>query len=165
MLIITEGAAAVLLMSEDKAKALGYKPRSYIKHWTFQAVDPFESMLLGPAYAINKILDVSGLKMEDIGVWEIHEAFAGQVLSNLNALDSESFCKEQLGKSSKIGRVPDDKLNLWGGSLSIGHPFGATGARLVTTATNRLHTEDKQYAMVAACADSGIGHACLIERA
>ena len=142
------GAAAVLLMDEARAKSLGYKPRSYIKNWTFQAVDPFESMLLGPAYAINKILTESGLTMNDIGVWEIHEAFAGkdlfvylstyirligQVLANLNALDSDAFCKEEFGRSAKHGRVPEDKLNLWGGSLSIGHPFGATGARLVTT--------------------------------
>lgn len=162
---LTDGAASVLLMNDAKAKALGYTPRSYIKNWTFQAVDPFESMLLGPAYAISKVLSDSGLSLADIGVWEIHEAFAGQVLSNLNAMDSDAFCKEELGRSSKIGRVPEDKLNLWGGSLSIGHPFGATGARLVTTATNRLHAEDKQFAVVAACADSGIGHACIIERA
>mmetsp|Transcript_14254 Transcript_14254/g.17632 ORF Transcript_14254/g.17632 Transcript_14254/m.17632 type:complete len:447 (+) Transcript_14254:81-1421(+) len=163
---LTDGAAAVLIMEDQKAKELGYTPRSYIKNWTFQAVDPFESMLLGPAYCIHKILSDSGLTFNDIGVWEIHEAFAGQVLSNLNALDSEKFCAEEFGKGDgKYGRVPEDKLNLWGGSLSIGHPFGATGARLVTTATNRLHKEDKQFALVAACADSGIGHACLIERA
>mmetsp|Transcript_13434 Transcript_13434/g.15334 ORF Transcript_13434/g.15334 Transcript_13434/m.15334 type:complete len:449 (+) Transcript_13434:94-1440(+) len=163
---LTDGAAACLIMDDAKAKELGFTPRSYIKNWTFQAVDPFESMLLGPAYAIHKVLSDTGLTFDDIGVWEIHEAFAGQVLSNLNALDSEKFCSEQLGKTDgKYGRVPEDKLNLWGGSLSIGHPFGATGARLTTTATNRLHKEDKQFAIIAACADSGIGHASLIERA
>jgi len=165
---LTDGAAASLVMSEEKALALGLKPKAYLRNWTFQSVDPFEEMLLGPAYATTKVLGDAGLEANDIDCWEIHEAFAGQVLSNLTALNSDKFAEENLsaryGRSTKVGDVPYDKLNLWGGSLAIGHPFGATGSRLVTTACNRLAHEDGRFALVTACADSGIGHACLLER-
>eukprot|EP00516_Mucochytrium_quahogii_P006491 CAMPEP_0203749514 /NCGR_PEP_ID=MMETSP0098-20131031/4054_1 /ASSEMBLY_ACC=CAM_ASM_000208 /TAXON_ID=96639 /ORGANISM=" , Strain NY0313808BC1" /LENGTH=428 /DNA_ID=CAMNT_0050638587 /DNA_START=128 /DNA_END=1414 /DNA_ORIENTATION=+ len=161
---LTDGAAGCLIMSDSKAKELDFTPRAHIKSWNFVAVDPFESMLLGPAFAIAKLFKDNGVTLHDIGVFEIHEAFAGQVLANLAALDSESFCKETLGLDKKIGRIPVDKINLGGGSLSIGHPFGATGSRLVTTAVNHLHSQDSQLALVAACADGGVGHAALIER-
>jgi acetyl-CoA acyltransferase len=97
-------------------------------------------------------------------VIEIHEAFAGQVLSNLRALASDKFAQDSLGRSSKVGEVPMDKLNIHGGSLSLGHPFGATGTRLVTTATNRLHREGGKFALVAACADGGLAHAAILRR-
>lgn len=128
---LTDGASACLIMSDDKAKSLGYTPRSHIKGWNFVAVDPFEEMLLGPAYAIARLLNAHNLTLADIDVFEIHEAFAGQVLSNLTALESDKWCKENLG-SDKIGAIPFDKLNQWGGSLSIGHPFGAVSL-LVST--------------------------------
>ena len=104
------------------------------------------------------------LSLEDIDVFELHEAFAGQVLAVLAALDSVDFAKNFLGKDSKIGAIPMDKLNTLGGSLSIGHPFGATGVRLVTTAANRLIREGGKYALVTACAAGGQGHAIILER-
>jgi acetyl-CoA acyltransferase len=104
------------------------------------------------------------LTINDIDVFEVHEAFAGQVLSVLNALDSNHFAKQALGKQSKIGKIPMGKMNTLGGSLSLGHPFGATGVRLVTTAANRLLREDSKYALVTACAAGGQGHAIVIER-
>merc|ERR1712086_454617 len=158
------GAAACLIMSDEKALELGYKPKTYLREWTFQAVDPFEDLLLGPAYSCAKVLKDAGLTLADMDVIELHEAFAGQVLANIAAMDSDKFGKESLGLDGKLGEVDMDKLNLWGGSLAIGHPFGATGARLVTTASNRLIKEDGRYALIAACADSGLGHACILER-
>mmetsp|Transcript_24078 Transcript_24078/g.42513 ORF Transcript_24078/g.42513 Transcript_24078/m.42513 type:complete len:442 (-) Transcript_24078:57-1382(-) len=161
---LTDGASACLVMSDTRAKELGFTPRSYLKSWNFVAVDPFEEMLLGPAYGIAKVLKENNLTLKDIDVFEIHEAFAGQVLANLAALDSEKWCREMLDMD-RIGRVPSEKLNQWGGSISIGHPFGATGVRLTTTATNRLHVEDGKLALIAACADGGQAHASLLERA
>ena len=151
-------------MSEEKALELGYTPKAVIKEWTFVAQDPFEDLLLGPAYACAKVLRDAGLSMAEMDVIELHEAFAGQVLSNITAMGSDSFGKEQLGLGGALGEVDHAKLNLRGGSLAIGHPFGATGARLATTAANRLLDEDGKYALLAACADSGLGHACLLER-
>eukprot|EP00941_MAST-03F_sp_MAST-3F-sp1_P004436 g4436.t1 len=165
---LTDGASACLLMSEEKALSLGYKPKAYLKQWGFAAVDPWDEMLLGPAYSVTQMLQRAKLTMNDIGVWEIHEAFAGQILSNLHALDSKDFAKNNLNGSWKggetVGEVPRDKLNTLGGSLSLGHPFGATGARLVTTAANRLQREGQDLAMIAACADSGQSVGMILER-
>ncbi|CAF0757246.1 unnamed protein product [Didymodactylos carnosus] len=145
---VTDGASASLISSDEKAKELGLKPKAYLR----------------PAYATAKLLDEAGLTLNDIDVFEFHEAFAGQILANLNALNSDYFAKKYLNRSEKVGAIPMDKFNLWGGSLSIGHPFGATGVRLVTTAANRLIREDKRLGLVAACAAGGLGHAMLIER-
>lgn len=108
-----------------------------------------------PAYATPKVLESAGLKISDISVFEFHEAFAGQILSNLKALDSDWFAQNYMGRQGKVGALPMDKFNLWGGSLSLGHPFGATGVRLATTAANRLHHENGQFALIAACAAGG----------
>merc|ERR1711916_161118 len=139
---LTDGASATLIMSEEKAKALGYKPKAILKDYLFFAQDPVDELLLGPAYAAGKILNKHGLSLKDIDVFEFHEAFAGQVLANLNALKSEKFATEKAGWKKAIGEIPMEKFNTRGGSLSIGHPFGATGARLVTCAANRLIHED-----------------------
>lgn len=163
---LTDGAAANLLMSDTKCAELNITPMAYLKDWTFQAVDPFEDLLLGPAFCIPKLLKDNGLTMADIDVWEIHEAFAGQVLANINAMNSDTFCAASInGFDSKVGQVPLEKLNSWGGSLAIGHPFGATGSRITTNACNRLRHEDGKFAIVAACADSGLAYGGLIERA
>jgi acetyl-CoA acetyltransferase len=106
-----------------------------------------------------------GLTLQDIDVFEFHEAFAGQILTVLKALDSDTFARERLNRDRKVGEVPMDKFNLWGGSLSLGHPFGATGTRLITTAANRLQKENGKFALVAACAAGGQGHAIILERA
>ena len=103
----------------------------YYREYVYVSQDPKDQLLLGPAYATPKVLDMAGLKLSDISVFEYHEAFAGQLLANMKALESDYFCKEHMGRSSgKVGSIPVEKLNNWGGSLSIGHPFGATGVRL-----------------------------------
>lgn len=161
---LTDGAAASLLMSESKAKELGYKPWAYLRDWSFKACDPFEELLLGPTYCSQEVLARNNLNLEeDIGVFEIHEAFAGQILSNLTAMDSQTFADEKFN-GKKVGQVDMDKLNTKGGSLAVGHPFGATGSRLVTTASRRLQQEGQRFALIAACADGGLGHACILER-
>ncbi len=161
---LTDGASATLLMSREAASKRGLKARAILRDYRFVAQDPEDELLLGPAYVIPQILDRNGLSLDEIDVWELHEAFAGQVLAVLAALESPDFALERLGRRTPVGRIPLDKMNVHGGSLSLGHPFGATGARLVTTAVNRLHREDGRYAVVAACAAGGLGHAMLIER-
>ena len=161
---LTDGATAILIMTEDKAKELGFTPLSYVKDYAYSGQDLHEELLLGPAYAISKVLKQTGLELENIDVIELHEAFAGQVLSNLKALASEEFSRNKLGWDKAVGQVNMDKLNTWGGSLSLGHPFGATGARLATTASNRLIKENGKYALLAACAAGAHGHAMILER-
>ncbi|HHP7239001.1 acetyl-CoA C-acyltransferase [Longibacter sp.] len=161
---LTDGASAALLMSQARADADGHTPIATLRDYTFVAQDPGEELLLGPAYAIPMVLDSADLTLDDIDVIELHEAFAGQVLAVLEALRSDTFAQEKLNRTSAVGDVDMDKLNTRGGSLSLGHPFGATGVRLVTTAANRLHEEDGQWALVSACAAGGQGHAMLIER-
>lgn len=160
---LTDGASAVLLMSREAAEQRGRKPKARLREYTFVAADPKEELLLGPAYAIPQVLSRAGLTLSDIDVFELHEAFAGQVLAVLRALASNEFARTNLGRSSPVGDIPMEKLNVHGGSLSLGHPFGATGARLVTTAVHRLKRENGHVALVAACAAGGLGHAMLIE--
>mmetsp|Transcript_11648 Transcript_11648/g.27707 ORF Transcript_11648/g.27707 Transcript_11648/m.27707 type:complete len:464 (-) Transcript_11648:171-1562(-) len=160
---LTDGAAASLVMSEEKAKELGFKPWAYLRDWSFRSCDPWEELLLGPTYCTHDIMQRNKMDLSDVGVFEIHEAFAGQILSNLVAMDSDKFAEEKLG-GTKVGAVDVDRMNTKGGSLSIGHPFGATGSRLVTTASRRLQQEGERFALIAACADGGLGHACLLER-
>jgi acetyl-CoA acyltransferase len=161
---LTDGASACLVMSEEKALQLGLKPLAYLRDYSFKSCDPFEELLLGPTYCSQEVLSRNNLNMErDIGVFEIHEAFAGQVLSNLTAMDSQKFADEHF-QGKRVGKVDMDKLNTKGGSLAVGHPFGATGCRLVTTAARRLQMEQERFALVAACADGGTGHACILER-
>jgi acetyl-CoA acetyltransferase len=153
-----------MLMSEEAAKSLGYTPKALIRNYIFTAQDPFEELLLGPAYATPKVLDMAGLELADIDVFEFHEAFAGQILANLQCLDSDQFASEKLGRSKKVGEIPMEKFNTLGGSLSLGHPFAATGGRLVITATTRLIREDGTFALVASCAGGAIGNAIILER-
>jgi len=161
---LTDGASAVLIMSEEKALALGLKPKAYLREYLYVSQDPKDQLLLGPAYGVPRILDASGLQLKDIDVFEFHEAFAGQILATLKALDSDFFAKTYMGRSQKVGMPDMEKFNKWGGSLSLGHPFGATGARLVTTAANRLHHSGGRYALLAACAAGGQGHVSIVER-
>ncbi|PIK59632.1 hypothetical protein BSL78_03428 [Apostichopus japonicus] len=161
---VSDGASACLIMTEEKALEMGYKPKAYLRDFVFVAIDPKDQLLLGPAYATPQVLDKAGLKLSDIDVFEYHEAFAGQILSNLKAMNSDHFAKKYQHRKGKLGEIPMDKFNLWGGSLSIGHPFGATGVRLVTTVANRLEKEDGQFGVLAACAAGGHGHAMVIER-
>nr|XP_017001950.2 trifunctional enzyme subunit beta, mitochondrial [Drosophila takahashii] len=161
---LTDGASACIIMTEEKAKQLGLKPKAYLRDFLYVSQDPVNQLLLGPAYGIPKLLKKSGLSLKDIDSWEIHEAFAGQIVANLKALDSDWFCKTYLGLSEKVGSPDLSKWNNWGGSLSIGHPFAATGVRLCMHTANRLVREDGKLGVVAACAAGGQGVAMLIER-
>ncbi|XP_046416156.1 trifunctional enzyme subunit beta, mitochondrial [Neodiprion fabricii] len=161
---LTDGASAALIMTEERAKQLGLKPKAYLRNFTYVSQDPVDQLLLGPAYAIPKVLEKAGLGLNDIGVWEVHEAFAAQILANLKAMDSDWFAQKYMGRSGKIG-VPDiNKWNAWGGSLSIGHPFAATGVRLATHTANRMIREDQQFGLIAACAAGGQGVGMILER-
>ena len=155
---LTDGATGCLLSSEEHAKKMGKTPLGYLKSWVFTGTNPYEEMLLGPAYAIPKLLRKNNLTLADIDVFEIHEAFAGQILANIKAMDSDSF------DARKIGLIPEEKLNLWGGSLAIGHPLGASNIRNIITACHRLDREGGNLAVVSACADGGLASALLIER-
>jgi acetyl-CoA acetyltransferase family protein len=161
---LTDGATAVLLTSEDKAKELGLKPKAELVDYIFTAGDLYDELLLGPAYSIAALLKKNKLTIADIDVWEIHEAFAGQVLANIKALENEEWCKAHVGYDKAVGSIPKNKMNQWGGSLSIGHPFGATGGRLLTMAANRLQKEGGKYAILAACAAGAHGTAMLIKK-
>jgi acetyl-CoA acyltransferase len=161
---LSDGASACLIMTEEKALSLGLKPKAYFRDFVYTAQDPKDQLLLGPAYATPRILEKSGLDISDIDVFEFHEAFAGQIMANLKAMDSEWFSKNYLGRTTKLGAPQLDKFNLWGGSLSIGHPFGATGVRLATHTANRLIKEDGQYGLIAACAAGGLGVGMIMER-
>ncbi|XP_033645202.1 trifunctional enzyme subunit beta, mitochondrial-like [Asterias rubens] len=161
---LTDGASACLVMTENKAKEMGYKPKAYLRDFVYVAQDPKDQLLLGPAYGTPKVLEKAGLSLSDIDVFEYHEAFAGQILANMKALDSDWFSQTYMGRQKKTGAPSMDKLNLWGGSLSIGHPFAATGVRLAMTAANRLEREGGQYALLAACAAGGHGHAMVLEK-
>jgi acetyl-CoA acyltransferase len=160
---LTDGASACLVMSEERALELGFTPKAYIRGWTYVASDPFEELLLGPTYATNKVLRQLGLSMEDMGVIEFHEAFAGQVLANVTAMGSAAFAEQSLGQAQAVGQMDMSRVNTLGGSLALGHPFGATGTRLATTAANRLQREGQRYALLTACADGGLATACVLE--
>jgi acetyl-CoA acyltransferase len=161
---LTDGAAAVLLMSEDKAAALGYQPIGYIRSYASAAVDPGEQLLQAPVLAAPKALQRAGLTLRDIDLVEMHEAFAAQVLSNLRGFESPMWAA-RAGLSQPLGAVDRAKLNVMGGSLSIGHPFGATGARVTTTLCNELTRRGGQFGLLTVCAAGGLGFAMVIERA
>jgi acetyl-CoA acyltransferase len=161
---LTDGAAAVVLMRESKARALGYLPLAAFKSWSYVAVDPADQLLLGPAIAVPKALERAGLKLADIDIVDMHEAFAAQVLSVLKMLGSRAFARERLGRDEAVGDIDPDKLNPYGGSIAIGHPFAATGARIVTTLANELHRTEKRTALVGICAAGGLGAAAVLEK-
>ncbi|XP_075451463.1 trifunctional enzyme subunit beta, mitochondrial isoform X2 [Ascaphus truei] len=160
---LTDGASAVLIMSEEKALAMGYKPKAYLRDFVYVSQDPKDQLLLGPTYATPKVLQRAGLTLADIDAFEFHEAFAGQIMANLKAMDSDWFAQTYMGRKIKVGAPSLEKFNNWGGSLSLGHPFGATGCRLVMAAAHRLKQEGGQYALVAACAAGGQGHGMIVE--
>ncbi len=161
---LTDGASAVLLMAEERAKADGREPLGYIRSWAYSALDPREQLLQGPAFAVPQALDRAGLTMEDIDLWEMHEAFAAQVLSNLQWLDSDTFARERLGRSEKVGILPEERINVMGGSIAIGHPFGATGGRVTITLLNEMRRRDAQFGLISVCAAGALGFAMVVER-
>lgn len=161
---ITDGAAVSLLMDKDEAKKRGLAHDVLLKGFAFSGSNPQGELLLGPAYTMPKLLNEAGLTIDDVDVFEIHEAFAGQVLANLAALQDEDFCKNSLGLDKAFGEIPMEKVNTQGGSLSLGHPFGATGSRILTSAMRRLRETDGKYALISACAAGGLGSAILLQR-
>ena len=161
---LTDGAAAVLLMSEDKARAEGRQPLAYIRSWAVAAVDPGGQLLMGPALAVPRALERAGVELEQIDLVEMHEAFAAQVASNIQALESETWAREALGRSHPVGHVDRARLNVCGGSIALGHPFGATGARLVTTLANEMVRRGAHLGLVSVCAQGGMGFAMVLER-
>ena len=159
---LTDGAAAVLIMSEEKAKALGMTPLATVRSWSYVGVDPADQLLIGPAIAMPKALSKAGLSMSDMDLIDIHEAFAAQVLSVTKKLADPEWCSEH--GSADACTVDESKLNVLGGSIALGHPFAATGARMVTTMANELHRSGKDYAVIGICAAGGLGAAAVIER-
>ena len=160
---LTDGAASVLLMTEAKAKALGYQPLAAIRSWGYVGVDPADQLLMGPALAMPLALERAGLRMENVDVVDMHEAFAAQVLSVLKMLGSDSFAEHRLGLDKAVGDVDPERLNLHGGSIALGHPFGATGARMVTTMANELARNGKETALLGLCAAGGLGAGAVLE--
>lgn len=161
---LTDGASAVLLMSEEKAKVLGFKPLAFIRSYAYAALDPGEQLLMGPVLAAPRALDRAGLQLKDMDLVEMHEAFAAQVLCNLKGLESKQWA-ERAGYARPVGPVDRSKLNVMGGSISIGHPFGATGGRILTTLCNELARREGQFGLMTVCAAGGMGHAMVVERA
>jgi acetyl-CoA acyltransferase len=161
---LTDGAAALLLMEESTARRLGFEPRAFLRSWGFAAVDPNWQLLIGPAFATPIALDRAGLTLADIDVIDMHEAFSAQMLAVLEAFKSADFSRQHLERDDPIGEVDPDKLNLYGGSISLGHPFGATGARQILTMANELVRRDSGKALVTQCAAGGLGAAVVLER-
>ena len=160
---LTDGAAGVLLMAEDKARALGYEPLAYVRSYAVAAVDPGWQLLMGPAYAVPLALDRAGISWKELGLVEIHEAFAAQVLSNVEAWASKQWAA-RLGRVEPVGEVDWERTNVMGGSIAIGHPFGATGARMATTLANEMKRRDVQFGLISICAQGGMGFAMVLER-
>ena len=160
---LTDGGGAVLLMSEAKAKALGYQPLAYIKSYAYAALDPGEQLLQAPVLAAPLALKRAGLALKDMDLVEMHEAFAAQVLSNLRGFESQHWA-ERAGMSAALGEVDRTKLNVLGGSIAIGHPFGATGARITTTLAHELRRRGGQFGLMTVCAAGGMGFSMVIER-
>ncbi len=161
---LTDGGAAVLLMREDRAIALGYRPVAYIRSYAYAAIDPGEQLLQAPVLAAPVALQRAGLTLGDMDLVEMHEAFAAQVLSNLRGFESK-YWAERAGFTEPVGVVDRAKLNVMGGSIAIGHPFGATGARITTTLVNELARRGGQFGLMTVCAAGGLGFAMVVERA
>ncbi|MCZ3380902.1 acetyl-CoA C-acyltransferase FadI [Kosakonia sp. SOY2] len=160
---LTDGAAAVILMTESRAKELGLAPLGYLRSYAFTAIDVREDMLLGPAWATPLALERAGLSMTDLTLLDMHEAFAAQTLSNLKLMASERFAREVLGRSQATGEVDDSKFNVLGGSIAYGHPFAATGARMITQTLHELRRRGGGFGLVTACAAGGLGAAMVLE--
>lgn len=161
---LTDGASAVMLMHEDRARSDGLPILGRIRSYAFAALDPADQLLQGPVFAAPNALDRAGLTMADIGLMEMHEAFAAQLLSNLQWLDSDQIARERLGRSRRVGHPDLDRINVMGGSLAIGHPFGATGGRLTITLLNEMARRDVEFGLLTVCAAGALGFAMVLER-
>lgn len=160
---LTDGAAAVLLMSEDAARAMGYTPLALIRSYAYAAVDPGEQLLMAPVLAAPLALSRARLSLAHMDLIEMHEAFAAQVLSNLRGFESREWAR-RAGFEEPLGEVDRARLNVMGGSVAIGHPFGATGARITTTLCHELERRGGQFGLMTVCAAGGLGFAMVVER-
>lgn len=159
---ITDGAAMVLLMSREKADAMGYKPLARIRSYGFAGLEP-ERMGLGPVYSTPLALKRAGLTMKDIGLIELNEAFAAQVLSCQKAFDSDKFAQEKLGLTAKVGEVRDEILNVNGGAIALGHPIGVTGTRITLTTAKEMKRRNVQFGLATLCIGGGQGGSVILE--
>ena len=160
---LTDGASAVLMMTESRAKALGYTPLGYIKSYAFAAIDVWEDMLMGPSYATPMALDRAGMTLNDLTLIEMHEAFAAQTLANIKMFASDKFAQEKLGRSKATGEIDMAKFNVMGSSLAYGHPFAATGTRMITQMLNELNRRGGGSGLLTACAAGGLAAAMIVE--
>jgi acetyl-CoA acyltransferase len=161
---LTDGGSAVLLMSEEAARAHGFEPLAVIRAHAVAAVDPGWQLLMGPAIAVPRALDRAGITLRDVGLIEMHEAFAAQVLANIQAFESRAWAAERLGRDQPVGEVNRDIVNVMGGSIALGHPFGATGGRVTLTLANEMRRQDVQFGLISVCAQGGMGFAMVLER-
>ncbi len=160
---LTDGASAIMLMREGRAKELGYDIIGYIRSYAFSAIDVYDDMLMGPSYATPLALQRAGITLADLDLIEMHEAFAAQTLANVKMFASDKFAKEKLGLDKAIGEIDMDKFNVLGGSLAYGHPFAATGTRLITQTLNELKRRGGGLGLTTACAAGGLGAAMILE--
>jgi len=160
---LTDGASAVLMMTESKAKALGYTPLGYVKSYAFTAIDVWQDMLMGPSYATPLALDRAGMTLNDLTLIEMHEAFAAQALSNVKMFASDKFAQEKLNRSKATGEIDMDKFNVMGSSLAYGHPFAATGTRMITQMLNELQRRGGGTGLLTACAAGGLAASMVVE--
>jgi len=160
---LTDGASAIVMMREGRAKELGYKPMGYIKSYAFSAIDVWQDMLMGPSYATPLALKRAGMELKDLDLIEMHEAFAAQALANMKMFASTKFAREQLGQDKAIGEIDMTKFNVMGGSLAYGHPFAATGTRLIVQTLNELNRRGGGTGLTTACAAGGLGAAMIVE--
>ena len=167
---LTDGASAVLLASDKWARDHGFQPLAYLTYSETAAVDfvgmagPKEGMLMAPAYAVSRMVDRAGIKLQDFDIYEIHEAFAGQVLCTLKGWESEDYCRQRLGRSAAMGSIDRAKMNPKGSSVALGHPFAATGARIVATLAKQLASRGSGRGLISICAAGGQGVTAILER-
>jgi acetyl-CoA C-acetyltransferase len=163
---LTDGAAAVLLASEEWAEANGLPVQAYLTAGRAAAVDYVndEGLLMAPTVAVAEMLQRTGLSLQDFDFYEIHEAFAAQVLCTLAAWESEAYCRDRLGLNEALGPIDRDKLNVRGSSLAVGHPFAATGARIMATLAQILEGAGSGRGLISVCTAGGMGVAAILER-
>jgi acetyl-CoA acyltransferase len=161
---LADGASALLLMREAKARALGYEPLGFLRAWAYAALGPEDGLLMGPAYATPIALDRAGLRLADVDLVDMHEAFAAQVLCNKKAFASRRFAEDELGRTTgPIGEIDEDRFNVHGGSIALGHPFAATGARIVHTVLRELRRRGGRFGLATSSAAGGLGASIVLE--
>ncbi|MHC4909145.1 MAG: thiolase family protein, partial [Planctomycetota bacterium] len=161
---VTDGAAAVILCSERRARSMGIEPLGFLGSWEYAALDG-KRMGLGPVHAAAKLIDRTGCRLDDFDLVEINEAFAAQVLANVRAFDSRDYAKQHLNRSTALGSIGPDRLNVNGGAIALGHPVGATGTRLVVTLLKEMKRRGAERGLATLCVGGGQGAALSLEAA